>query len=377
MHQRSDSSVDGGPLEALASASACLSELVGADALWRLGDQQVVAGVDAAYRLVTQAHTAALVMLGELDRRGLAVEAGAPSTQQWLAASQRMRPQEAKRDVTLARLIRDAGTAPDGAGPDGEPVEGSAVRAGLVAGDLNVDQAGCVATALAELPTDASVSTRVLAERLLVDEAALHGPAALTRLGHRILERIDPDAADRRLAENLAREEREARRLRSATRFSDGHGSVFYKFRIPIGDDAIGWPVLDALSAPEPAETTGQDGASGGLDTRSPQQRLADAFVEVFRRVSLDAVCPPPVATATDTDHHRPGAVPGGWAGGDTSLDNGVLLGGFHHRLYDTGTWTIKFAPGGIPESIPPSWIDRERRPRRHERFLERRGAPG
>ncbi len=244
----------------LDAAATCISGLVSSDRAWKLGDQQVVAGVEAAYRLVNQTHAAALMLLAELDSRGLAADAGASSTQAWLTAAQRMRPADAKRDVTLASLMRKATADLGGHDADNldldraaaEPAEGIAVRAGLVAGDLNVDQAGCIATALAELPRDASISTRVLAEQLLVtDEAGLHGPPALTRLGHRILERVDPDAADRRLAETLEREERESRRLRSATRFSDGHGSVSYKLRIPIADDAFIWPILDTLSAPE------------------------------------------------------------------------------------------------------------------------------
>ena len=410
--------------------------------------------MEAAYRLVSQAHAAALTMLGELDKRDLGVESGAPSTQAWLTASQRMRPQDAKRDVVLARLMRQAEPDPAAAGhPEDDMVEGAAVRSGLAAGDLSVEQAGCVAVALDELPSDASPSTRVLAERLLVDEASLHGPAALSGLGHRILERIDPDAADRRLAEMLAREEREARRLCSATRFADGHGSVFYRLRVPIGDDVFIWPVLDTLAAPDPADHT------TGRDERSPQQRLADAFVECFRRVSLEGGLPsaggdrPRAVVTIGLEQLRQGlgcgtfvdtgdqlsvtamrllccdaqvvpTVLGGagqvldlgrarrtfdgpirlavisrdrgcvhpgctrparwcdvhhvipwWSGGKTSLDNGVLLCGFHHRLYDIGTWAIRFASDGIPEAVPPTWVDVRQRPCRHERFLEYRRA--
>ncbi|MGI8700132.1 MAG: HNH endonuclease signature motif containing protein [Nocardioidaceae bacterium] len=60
------------------------------------------------------------------------------------------------------------------------------------------------------------------------------------------------------------------------------------------------------------------------------------------------------------------------WAGGPTSLPNCVLLCGFHHKLYDKALWGISFAPDGVPEAIPPLWLDNERQPIRHERFLER-----
>ncbi|MGI8702059.1 MAG: DUF222 domain-containing protein, partial [Nocardioidaceae bacterium] len=178
-----------------------------------VADRQVVAGVAAAYRLVAQAQSVALSLLGELDARGLAVETGAPSTLAWLIATRRMRPQDAKRDVVLAQLLHTAegatstldGTVDGAAAAAAGAVEGAAVRTGLATGEVQVDQAGVIATALLELPDDVSTSTRVLVEELLVGEAAMHGPVALARLGHRIAERVDPDAADRRIAVQLAR----------------------------------------------------------------------------------------------------------------------------------------------------------------------------
>jgi Domain of unknown function (DUF222) len=329
MHMRVEPSA-GAPLELLNSAATSVSDVVVSDQAWQLSDREVVAGVEAAYRLVTQAHAAALVLLGELDRRGLGVEAGAPSTHAWLTASRRMRPQDAKRDVVLAQLMHqgEPGQA-NPTDPNAEMVEGAAVRSGLAAGDLSVEQAGCVAVALDELPADASTSTRVLAERLLVGEASLHGPAALSRLGHRILERIDPDAADRRLAQVLEREQREARRLRSATRFADGHGSVFYKLRVPVADDTFIWPVLDTLAAPCPSG----DGTGTDRDSRTAPQRLADAFVESFRRVSLDGGLPsaggdrPRVVVTMDLDKLRRGV------GCGTVVDTGDQLGVSAMRL--------------------------------------------
>lgn len=453
MHQRTDAGDEGATLAMVGQASADIAAVLASPEAWRLSSRELISGVDAAYRLATQAHTVALLLVGELDARGLATEAGATSTAAWLGATRRMRPQEAKRDVTVAQLLRGAAdrseTNPQ---PVEEPAEGTAVRAGLSSGEMSVDQAGAIATALLELPDDASVPTRVLAERLLAEEAHLHGPAALTRLGHRIAERVDPDAADRAIAEKLAREEREARRLRSGTRFSDGHGSVFYKFRVPVGDDAFIWPVLDALSSPEPAGEGVDD-----TDPRSPKQRLADAFVEAMRRVGLDGGLPtkggdrPRIVLNIDLDHLTagvgygtivdtgdqldPGTVrrlacdaqvipqvlagpsqlldqgrasrtaqgplrlavisrdrgcvhPGctrpprwcdvhhvvpWWAGGATDLANLVLLCGYHHRLYDTGDWGLKIGADGVPDIIPPAWIDAQQRSRRHERFYEMR----
>jgi hypothetical protein len=55
------------------------------------------------------------------------------------------------------------------------------------------------------------------------------------------------------------------------------------------------------------------------------------------------------------------------WAdGGPTSLDNSVLLCGHHHRLIHRGEWQVRMAEDGLPEFLPPAYIDRQRRPRRN-----------
>ncbi|MBW6439872.1 HNH endonuclease [Actinoplanes hulinensis] len=57
------------------------------------------------------------------------------------------------------------------------------------------------------------------------------------------------------------------------------------------------------------------------------------------------------------------------WAdGGPTDIANLTLLCGHHHRLiHDDAGWRIRVASDGRPEFLPPSWLDRERRPRRNQ----------
>ena len=53
--------------------------------------------------------------------------------------------------------------------------------------------------------------------------------------------------------------------------------------------------------------------------------------------------------------------------GGSTSLDNAVLLCGHHHRLIHRGDWRIRIsAVDGLPEFIPPAYVDRRQRPMRN-----------
>ena len=51
---------------------------------------------------------------------------------------------------------------------------------------------------------------------------------------------------------------------------------------------------------------------------------------------------------------------------GTTSKDNGVLLCRYHHSEIHRSEWEIRFAADGIPELIPPKWLDPKQRPRRN-----------
>jgi hypothetical protein len=54
--------------------------------------------------------------------------------------------------------------------------------------------------------------------------------------------------------------------------------------------------------------------------------------------------------------------------GGPTSLNNGVLLCGHHHRIIHHRQWTIRIAADGLPEFIPPTWLDPHQQPQRNTR---------
>jgi len=55
------------------------------------------------------------------------------------------------------------------------------------------------------------------------------------------------------------------------------------------------------------------------------------------------------------------------WAdGGPTELGNLVLMCAHHHRLLHRSGWEVRIAPDGLPEFLPPAFIDRRRKPRRN-----------
>jgi 5-methylcytosine-specific restriction endonuclease McrA len=50
--------------------------------------------------------------------------------------------------------------------------------------------------------------------------------------------------------------------------------------------------------------------------------------------------------------------------GGETKLSNLVMLCRVHHRQIHSTEWMVRIRDG-LPEFIPPSWIDPDQRPRR------------
>lgn len=53
-------------------------------------------------------------------------------------------------------------------------------------------------------------------------------------------------------------------------------------------------------------------------------------------------------------------------AGGATDLDNMVLLCRFHHRHFAALGWQVRMSTDGLPDWIPPPWLDHQRRPVRN-----------
>lgn len=57
------------------------------------------------------------------------------------------------------------------------------------------------------------------------------------------------------------------------------------------------------------------------------------------------------------------------WAdGGPTALRNLVMVCKIHHRELHSTEWIVRMASDGLPEFIPPTWVDETRTPRRNPR---------
>ncbi len=52
--------------------------------------------------------------------------------------------------------------------------------------------------------------------------------------------------------------------------------------------------------------------------------------------------------------------------GGDTDIDSMCLLCRFHHREFAKRGWQVVMSADGLPQWIPPPFIDQERKPIRN-----------
>ena len=115
-----------------------------------------------------------------------------------------------------------------------------------------MDQAQVIVDAVDDLPTDLVDPDLVAkAEAFLLAEAQHHDARALRVLGRRLLEVLDPAAADAEEARRLAAEEADARAAASFTMADDGHGQCHGRFTIPSLHGSILRKHLLALAAPK------------------------------------------------------------------------------------------------------------------------------
>ena len=162
----------------------------------------------------------------------------------------------------------------------------TSTRTALAEGRIHVDQAEAILNALTDLPTGLDPELLDQAERHLLEQAEVHDAKALKDLGRRILEVVDPEAADAHEAALLEREERDAQAATRLVIWDDGHGKTHGRFTV------------DSLPAPCSRRPCSH---SPPPSTRPPRTRSANA-------------APPPSGSATPSSNSssatRPSASP-------------------------------------------------------------------
>jgi hypothetical protein len=288
------------PVGVLSRAGAELGSLAGED-WWPLPDGPVRDGLAAVRAVSARAEGVLVVAVREALGRDLPGRDGAASAVAWLRALTPMTVAEAARVVRLATALRSgfADTA-----------------AALREGRVGAESASVVVRAIEQLPTGVPGEVVVAAERHLLAQAERFDARELAALGKRVLQIVDPDAADRQLARRLAAEERAAERTTAfhLTPDPDGTGGCIGWLRLGAADTGLLEAALEPLMNPLLGATlTAGDGDvdESGRDTRSTARRRADALLELCRRALAGDQLPehggrrPQVIVTVDADRLR------------------------------------------------------------------------
>jgi Domain of unknown function (DUF222) len=270
----SNSSVSGPPHPVVGVLDAVDEALDGGTdlALWALGDAELEAVLERTLRQAARLAEFELRLVAEADGRDLGRRLGASSTALWLRGRLRIRLGDARALVETANRITASTEGPvDYAANVGSAVSGRempATGAALAAGQVSLEHAVVIAKAMGRLPerVDATVGAEV--ERQLAELASRFDPGELDKVADTIIDALAPDT--------LADEEDQAV-ARRELRLSEQTGRL--AGRLDPEAMAMLRAMLDPLTAPQAA------GEDGERDIRSYSTRLADALVEITRRV--------------------------------------------------------------------------------------------
>lgn len=374
-----------------------------------------------------------------VDQRNIAhlVEANipgqvvSPGAKSLLVELLRVSPREASARV---RAAEDLGPRRALTGERLEPLFAE-VAGAQAEGAISAEHASVITRAIKKIPAPLKAEYAVDLEVSLVEAARQFQPLQVARLAQRALAMLDPDGAEP--------DDREHERQRGGVLCDNADGSGDFRLHLTPMANAMAHAVLDPLSQPRPSE-------DAGPDTRTPAQRLHDAFedallcllkdgglpdtggtpatlvltmtlqdlesrtgcattehgghvsVQEALRLAADASIIPVVFADTggvvaygrerrlaDPGQRRalaardkgcafPGCDrPPGWCqaahktpwihGGQTNLDDLLLLCGHHHRQYDRGKtgWQCLMI-NQVPHWLAPPWLDPAQTPRRN-----------
>jgi hypothetical protein len=210
-------------------------------------------------------------VIDRVDQAGVAMDAGASSTANWLAVQTRQTRAAAHRLARFATALTTEAHEP--------------VRLALADGELLVDQAEVIIAAIDALPDDLDPNIRADAQGRLIGYAAVHDAKALRILGKRILEVVAPEVGEAHEAKVLEREEREAEAAASFRMVEDGHGKWHGRFTLPTLQGAMLKKALMAYAAPK--HRTSVDGQAPEPG-RPSNHRMGQAFMEYVSRYPVD-----------------------------------------------------------------------------------------
>jgi hypothetical protein len=310
------------PAVAAVASIAAGFDALGDASLWSMSTVDVGQLVVAVERIARRAAAAQVSVLAQADRSGIADQTGASSTAVWLH-----NVADLPVGVGRARLALHHALAT-------RPVVGAAFNAG----DIGMDAATAVCSAIDTLPGGVPAALNAEIEVLLVDIARDEGTKAVVQRSMEIADRFDPDAVEK--LESNARSERWLQLIRQHD------GSVKLRGCLDKESAALALAVLDPLAAPMPS-------LDGIPDTRAPERRNADAFLQMCQLVTPtlpDVRGERPhmfVTTTLETLQRKTGC-------GLGSLEGGYLItaGALRRIACDTNVIPVVLGSAGQPLDI-------------------------
>lgn len=261
--------------------------------LWSMDVRQTGEALVEVTRLAAQVAQLQLALLHQAAVVEVGAAVGATSAASWLAHETRTTRAATHRAARLARRLATAHPAVD---------------IDLANGDLTLDQAQVIVDAVDALPDDlVDTDTSAKAVAFLLAEARHLDARALRVLGRRLLEVVDPEAADLEEARRLEQEEQAARAKASFTMSDDGHGRVHGRFTLPSLHGSMLRKHLMALAAP---------GRSPDVPAETPtRHKLGLALIQYVETRPLDSVAPERWSRG-DGRGHDDRRVPARWTAG-------------------------------------------------------------
>jgi hypothetical protein len=262
------------------SAGALLAELTAQlrdlDSTWWTSQSNddlvaVVEGVQAAKSALAAVEAGAVAEADVRDLGKQTLHYG--STGDWLTHTGGLRKGEGRRIVARAHALTGPLTA---------------TREAMAAGNASPEQADVIVRSIEALPVGPAVRAR--GEHTLLEHADSMDATELSKTGRHLVHVVDPDATDRKLERQLAREERGSHLARFLALTFDGAGGVRVKGRGSAEDGALLRAALQPLTCPTPAV----DDHDGELvhDPRDAGARMWDALVATAQH-ALDTGLPP------------------------------------------------------------------------------------
>jgi hypothetical protein len=273
--------------------------------LWSMSTKDAEAALLSLTRARGQLDALLMRVLRQAEAVGAGMDTGATSTTNWWSHTTRITRAEAHRTARLARTLEDH----------------DEVAHGLANGDLRTDQARVIVDAVDDLPDVVEGWVPAAATRFLLDKAGEHDAKDLRVLGRRVLEAVDPAAADAEEARRLEGEEADAVAGASFSMVDDGHGTCHGRFTVPS--------LHGAMLAKDLKARVARECRKGRADAQKSEERPPTLTRHRMGRAFMDYIETRPAASAPKAGGVAATVV--------VTMELETLLGGLKAASLDTG----------------------------------------